>query len=372
MSLVGLAAAVSGCRLIDEALVDCLEEVTVTYRLHLITQKDQEMDDKLGTDKDLPLRMALEDYLADIFVERALDADLNFYSLPADSRVLQARDDWNAAERTCGLEFPAGDYSNLAAANLSGNGVVSLTGSEAGATAYFDQNAEDVVESHKTGLFTGRAPMMRILERTAGQHFDVDLYMANDAGGLVLNVDSCDVRGIRCQIEGLADGFNLQDSTYTYDAHTLVECDLVDAQPYVAPLGGQGGSARPAWVWDEKWDLWKKTPVILCGVGFSSRAASDKLVADQPVYWVLHLYVTIGDGTTTKSTIYAGDRLPAAHLKLIKGWLLGDGSFTPDPPVPPGPGPEPPEPPGPGGDDIVVGVDVELQWSQGPIFNPVL
>ena len=367
MSLVGLAAAVGGCRLIDEELVDCPEEVTVTYRLHLITQKDQEMDDKLGTDKDLPLRQALEDYLADIFVEHANDADLNFYGLPVDSRALQARDNWNAAEKTYRLEFETGDYSNLAATNLSGNDVVSLTGSETAATAYFDQNAEDVVASHKTGLYTGRG-QMRILERVEEQHFDVDLYMANDAGGIVLNVDSCDVRNIRCEIEGLADGFRLQDSTYTYDAHTLVNCDLVNAQPYIDRMAGQGGSERPAWIWDEKWDQWKKTPIIMCGVGFSSRAASDKLIEGQPIYWVLHLYVTIGDGTTTKSTIYAGERLPAAHLKLIKGWLLGDGSFTPDPPVPPGPGPGPE----PGGDSIVVGVDVELAWNQGPVFEPVL
>ena len=71
----------------------------------------------------------------------------------------------------------------------------------------------------------------------------------------------------------------------------------------------------------------------------------------------------------THSTIYVGEPLPAANLKIIIGWLLPDGSFTPDPPTP-GPGPLPPDEPEE--DNLVVGVDVELDWKPGIEFNPIL
>ena len=368
MSIVGLAALSGGCSLIDETLVDCPEEVIVDYHVRLITNKEQELDTKLGTFKNRPLRLAIEDYLSDIFVETAHDADLSFYALPDDEREFHAGEIWNAGEKSYILQLPAGDYNNLVAANLADNGVVRLTGDETSAGSYFDQNAEDVVASHKTGLFTARKTMQIIHDHKVRQHFDVDLFMANDAGGILLNVDSCDFRNIRCEIEGLADGFNLQDSTYTYSAHTLVKADLIDAQPYVDKASVQPQPTVTPVMY--RWELWKRTPVIFCGVGFSSRTSGTLTTFDnQPVYWAVNLYVTLANGSVTKSTVYAGEPLPAANLKLIMGWLLADGSFVPEPPLPPA---GPPEPDEPESDDLVVGVDVELDWKPGLDFDPIL
>ncbi|MBR7026017.1 MAG: hypothetical protein IKI13_00360 [Bacteroidales bacterium] len=368
MSVVGLAVLSEGCSLIDEQLVNCPEEVIVDYHVRLITNKEQELDTKLGTYKNRPLREAIEDYLSDIFVETAHDADLSFYALPADEREFHAGEIWNAGEKSYSLQLPAGDYNNLVAANLADNGVVRLTGDETSAGSYFDQNAEDVVASHKTGVFSARKLMPVIHDHKVQQHFDVDLYMANDAGGILLNVDSCYFSNIRCEIEGLADGFNLQDSTYTYSSHTRVKADLIDAQPYVdrASVLPQP-TVTPVMY---RWQLWKRTPVIFCGVGFSSRT-SDLLTTydDQPVYWAVHLYVTLSNGSVTKSTVYAGEPLPAANLKLIMGWLLSDGSFAPEPPLPPSGPPEPePDPEL----DLVVGVDVQLDWKPGLDFDPII
>ncbi|MBR5735248.1 MAG: hypothetical protein IKX60_00425 [Bacteroidales bacterium] len=368
MSLAGLAFFAGSCSLIDENLVDCPEDIIVDYHVRLITNKEQEMDLKLGTDKDLPLRQALEDYLRDIFVETARDANLSFYTRPADERALNATDVWNSNGRTYELQLQSGDYVNLVAANLEGNGVVSYVGDETSAGASFNQNAKDIVASHKTGLYTARSAM-RILDRTEYQHFDVDLYMANDAGGIVLNVDSCYFSNIRCEIEGLADGFNILDSTYTYNAHTLVKTDLVDAQPYVDKLSKTGGPARTGLYTQHMWERWERTPVIMCGVGFSSRNMTEKFIDGMTVYWILHLYVTLESGSVTHSTIYVAEPLPAGNLKIIVGWLLGNGSFSPDPPTP-GPGPLPPEPPIE--EKVIAGVDVELDWNPGPEFNPSL
>ncbi|MBR6269437.1 MAG: hypothetical protein IKR30_02555, partial [Bacteroidales bacterium] len=46
-AMAGLAGALTlpgGCGLIDEDRVDCPEEITLTYSLDLITNKDEEMD----------------------------------------------------------------------------------------------------------------------------------------------------------------------------------------------------------------------------------------------------------------------------------------------------------------------------------------
>ena len=359
MGVVGLAFFAGSCSLIDEQLVNCPEDIIVDYHVRLITNKAQEMDLKLGTDKDLPLRMALEDYLRDIFVETARDADLSFYSQSTDERTIHFHDIWNAAERSYSLQVFNGGYSNIVAANVDENSVVRLAGDESSAASSLAQNAADVVPSHNTGIFTARKLLQVVDDHRLQQHFDVDLFMANDAGGLLLNVDECDFTDVRCEIEGLADGFKLLDSTYTYGSHTLVKTDLINVAPTLRTTGPNAEPIKP----DplpvvQEWDSWSKTPVILCGVGFPSRIDSDKKVDNKPVYWVMHLYVTLENGSVTKSTIYVAEPLYAAHLKLIKGWLLGDGSFSPEPP----------------GTlkDMLAGVDVQLDWTPGPQFDPML
>ena len=359
MSIVGLAALCGGCSLIDEELVNCPQDIVVDYHVRLVTNKTQELDAKVGTAKDRPLRMAIEDYLSGIFVDTAHDADLSFYVQPDDERTMHAGEIWNASGKTYELKFLTGDYNNLVAANLSDNGVVQLAGDETSAGSYLKQKADKAVESHSTGVFTARKAMQIVLDRKAPQHFDVDLFMANDAGGLLLNVDACEsLESVSCEIEGLADGFRLLDSTYTYDAHTLVKADLIDAQPYIDQLSGGTPSMTAMATDGARWDLWTRTPVILCGVGFSSRNTSETTMDGKPVYWVMHLYATLTDGTVTKSTIYVAEPLPAANLKLIKGWLLKDGSFTPetDPEL----------------DTMLAGVDVQLDWTPGLQFDPIL
>lgn len=359
MGLVGLAALCGGCGLIDEELVNCPQDITVDYHVRLVTNKTQELDAKLGTAKDRPLRMAIEDYLSGIFVDTAHDADLSFYVQPEDERTMHASEIWNASGKTFELKLLTGDYNNLVAANLSGNGVVQLAGDETSAGSFIKQKAGEVVESHSTGIFTARKAMQIVLDRKVAQHFEVDLFMANDAGGLLLNVDACEnLKDVRCELEGLADGFKLLDSTYTYDAHTMVKADLIDAQPYTDLLSANDASMSAMAYEGGRWDLWTRLPVILCGVGFSSREISDTRIDGKPVYWIMHLYVTLTDGSVTKSTIYVGEPLPAANLKLIKGWLLKDGSFTPetDPEL----------------DTMLAGVDVQLDWTPGPQFDPIL
>ena len=368
-----------GCGLIDEDRVDCPEEVTLTYSLDLISNKDEEMDLKLGREKDLPLRLALEDYLKGIFVDKAHDVDLSFYNLrQGGDRTERITEIIDASRREYDIRLVASDYQHLGVANLSGNGPVILSDDEKAENAELKEDAlaATTVESHRTGIFSARKRML--IRKDESQHFDAHLYMANDAVALILNVDSCVFRSIRADFQGLADRFRISDSTYFWDRQIAVAADRVDVEPYLPRVSNNGPSY--IWAYDEYWQLWERTPVMLCAVGFPSRNVASAVIGTTPYIWAVNLYVELMDGTTTLSQLFIGEPLKASNLMIIKGWLDADGSFKSRPSVPinpdptPGPdGPNPPTPPTPPEwVDAVVGVNVTLNWRQGPDFNPDL
>ena len=380
-ALAGLSGALllpGGCGLIDEDRTDCPEEVTLRYSLDLITNKDQELDEKLGTEKDKPIRMALEDYIEGIFVDKAHDVDLSFYDLRQGGvRNDRRQEMMDATERVYEVRVKASDYMHLGVANLSNNGQLVLSDDERAEEAMLkiDALAAETVPSMTTGVFTARKRML-VRKDEDNQVFDAHLYMMNDAAALVLNVDSCEFRSIRCEYADLADRFRINDSTYAFDRLIKVHADQIDVEPYLPRVSGNG----PTYVWpyEEYWTMWTRTPVLFCGVGLPSANVGSMVIGTNPVIWRIILYVELMNGTTTRSELYIGEPLPASSLKIIKGWLLADGSFTGRPAVPinptptPGPdGPYPPTPPVPPGYvDAVVGVNVTLNWQGGPIFTP--
>ena len=379
----GLAGALllpGGCGLIDEDRTDCPEEITLKYSLDLITNKDQELDEKLGTEKDLPIRMALEDYIEGIFVDKAHDVDLSFYDLRKGGQRNERRQEiMDATRREYEVRVKASDYMHLGVANLSNNGQLILTDDEKAEESLLkiDALAAETVPSMTTGVFTARKRML-VRKDEDNQVFEAHLYMMNDAAALVLNVDSCEFRSIRCEYAGLADRFRINDSTYAYDRLIKVHADQIDVEPYLPRVSGNGPSYY--WAYDGYWTMWTRTPVLFCGVGLPSPNVGTAVIGTSAVIWRIILYVDLMDGTTTRNEIYIGEPLPASSLKIIKGWLLADGTFTAIPAVPinptptPGPdGPYPPTPPVPPDYvDAVVGVDVTLNWKEGPGFEPEL
>ena len=338
--LAVVVAALSGCGLIDEALEVCREVFSLFYRLRLITNLPEEMDGQLSDERDRPLQLALEDHLKDIFAEYARDVDLSFYATdPAGQRLEHRSAVMNAGQATYEIALPAADYHHLALANLAGNPVVQLTGADLRDETCLQQQAGEVVDSHTTGLFSARLPLS--VQRNESRTFDVNLYMVNDAGALVVHRDSCDYVSIRAELLDLASGFRVCDSLYDFSARTSVSARLIDAAPFVE-------EGRPQW---------NKLPALLCGVGFPSLDTPVK--ADEAI-WRFALYVTLQDGTTTLSLISIGVPLQAGHLKIIRGYLKPDGRFVPGPP-----GPEPSKEP-------VVGVSVQLDWREGMHFEPPL
>jgi len=373
------AFAPEGCALIDERVKDCPEEITVTCYLNLSSNKDLEMDDKLGTEHDRPVRAALEDYLEHVFVSSVREVDMYFYDQRRRGKMTHEQHEiMDAGEREFEIRLPASDYRVAGAANVSVLPDVALEGAEGNYEVLrLVQKDAELLPSQPSAVFTARQ-RMTVRDRE-DQHFDVRFQMANAAAALIINRDSCDVKGIRAEYSGLSDSFKILDSAYSFNNTTLIGTDLIDIVPFTGSDVDISNEAEP-WVYDLFWTRWKKVPLMVCGVGFPSPNVSSEVVGTYPKIWTIYLYVTLQDNSVTRSEIYIGKPLQAGNLLIIKGWLTGEGAFTGTPehaPYNPDPGgpdfpPEPPEPPEPAGDSTVVGVHVMLNWTEGPVQRPSL
>lgn len=360
IALLGLSLF-SGCGLIDEQLEECREDFSLVYKMRLVTNVQTELQQKLGDPRDLPLQLALEEHLRSIFSGYAHDVDLSFYSTDTIGERKEHRHAiMDAGQVTYEIELPAADYHHLALANLEQNKVVHLEDSEWRDASRLRQQSGDAINSHNTGLFSSRVPMS--VHRDENQQFNVDLYMVNSACALAVNVDSCSFLSIRAEFYDLADGFFVCDSLFTYETNPAVRAEYIDATPYLEEARKRNALTTKAGEPDDS--SWEEMPFLFCGVGFPSRDVSP---ADSDVpgqIWRCVLYVTLSDGSITRSVISVGEPLFAANLKIIRGWLHIDGSFEPG--LPPEPGPPPPI------DDMVCGVSITLGWHEGIHFEPEL
>ena len=351
---------------------DPTEDVKLLCRVQYPTvDVNAELDDKLSSEKDRYIRQALEKYIEPIFYPTVGDIDFSFFNQRQHGeRTFHKTDVMNASEKIFPLDIVASDYRFGGAANLSPNLTVSLTGGETEKELLLQQ-VSGTSDPHRAGIFTFRG--RSYIKKDGGvQEFTSALCMANAAAALILNRDSCDVTGISATFEGFADSFNVLDSLYSFDRNTVVNTDPIDLTSYYGD--GEADATKSVWAYDITWTLWTRTPLMVCGASFPSRNFGSDVIDGKVVIWTIHLLVTLADGSITRNDIFIGQPLQAGHLKIIKGWLLRDGSFTPTPPlVPQGgpsyePGPDPPTPPSPG-DETVVGVSVMLNWQPGATYE---
>ena len=370
--LACLATGLAACVHHDEP--EPGETVTVKAVISLSGYVDEELDFKLGQEKDLPIRKALVDYINPIFYSDAHDIDISLFDQRKHGeRTSLLADAINGLEKVFTLEADASDYRFGTAANLSPNPSVSLSAGDTEQDYSLVQES-GTTDPHRAALFStrGRANV----RKGQGAEFTATLCMNNVVVALILNRDSCEVKSIRATYDGLADSFRILDSLYTYDRQVIVNTDPIDIQPY---LGSDEDltSETDFWSYDLAWTQWTKTPLMVCGTGLPSRNFGTDVIDGKVIIWTIHLYVTLADGSVTKNDIFIGQPVMAGRLKIIKGWLLANGSFTPTPPlepqggfVTPDPEPGPPTPPSP--DDAVVGVNVILQWQEGLTYEPTL
>ena len=368
-------AAAQGC---DVEKPDETQDVGMDLVLSFTNNVEQELADKLSYVKDQPIRAALEDYIAPIFSHDVHDVDLSFYDQRKGGiRTCHVASVLDAEEKVISVRLVPSDYRYGAAANLSKTPTVKLADAEKEAELVILQ-ADGTSESHRAGIFSARKRLL--VRKDAQDQIASTLSMNNAAVALIINRDSCEVRGIRATIEGLADSFRILDSAYTYDRKTVIKADVIDIEPYIQAAAGSDQDlpldASP-WGYDGSWTQWTKTPLMIAAAGFPSRTFGTTVVNSSVVVWTVNLYVDLADGTTTRNDIYIGQPVLAHHLKIVKGWLQADGSFEATPPLPPTPGHggnghEPPTPPTPDDSTAVVGVSVVLNWSKGMSFEPEL
>lgn len=370
--LLLLATAFPACHQPEEEEV---EHVVLHCVLSVPDPPTTELDEKLGSEKDAPIRKALEDYLAPLYRTSVHDIDLSFYDQRRrGERTFRLTDVLDATEKDYPFEIAASDYRFGGGANLSANPSVSLVSgdSEKGLVAFVQKDGTS--DSHRAGLYSMRGRLY--VKKDADTQFSAPLCMNNACAALILNCDSCDVVSVRATVEGLADTFNILDSLYSYERHTVINADVIDLAPYIGS-DEDITSESNTWGYDPSWITWTKTPRMLCVVGFPSRSFGTDVINGKVVIWTVNLFVTLSDGTVTRNDIYMGQPVQANHLKIVKGWLMADGSFEATPPLTPTPGPgggggtTPPTPPSPE-DDTVVGVSVTLNWGDGSTFTPEL
>lgn len=325
-------AVLSSCSMVNEDLSVCTTD-TLDYQLRLVTNITTELETQLSLELDTEVRWMMEEYLEDIFTDYARDVDLSFYdnsALPM-ARLQHRKEQMNGSESSYSLILPARAYRHLAIANIAASKNVTLESDDECYTSSLIQHADgNIVKPHTTGLFTARKDLD--VKNGIDQHFDVRLYMANSASGLVLDMEEAPViKDIRAVVTGFADEFNISDSTYVFNSSADVETELLETQDKGTRCYASVHfpSAEPA-----------ESKVII-------QVDSDQDVSKTPL-WCWKVYVTLEDDSVTESIVNVYTPLRAGHVKILRARVTKGGIVTTT--------------------DAHVGVSVTLDWSQGPEF----
>ena len=333
-----MAAALTGCGLVDEDMSDCENNVDIDYELRLVTNLSAELHTELSTAADVQAVTALRDYFKDVFTDFAHDVDLSFYDVVVpnpevqDEKILHHESHiMDANQSSYTLLIQAHKYHHIAIANLENNPVVSHQGADFYSTSTIMMADKDTVPSFNTGLFSARLPID--IEEGKDQEFDVKLYMVNCATALVIDTTGVRVNGMRAYAKGFADSFRLCDSTFVFDRKQVVEAKSVTVE----------GSKVKCF-----------TTVNMPSQGPETRTIIQIENPDDPQtpgdpFWAYSVYVTQTDGTVTESMLTISRPLRPGHLKVIKAKLLDNGAVQTD--------------------DPTVGVSIRLDWNPGVDIN---
>lgn len=324
--LMALGAILSGCSLIDEDQSDCGKDLGVNYELQLVTNVSTELQAKLGMSTEVSLSASMRTHLGSVFTDHADDVDLSFYDVVGDSlRLHHEQHQMDASRSSYTLMIPVRKYMHLAIANVMENGPVRLVEDETCHSATLLQEEADTVDSHRTGLFTARLPM-DIMEGV-DQQFDVHLYMANCATGLVLDTTAIHVKDIRVLATGFADSFSIADSVYHYRPGVVVRADKVepDEESNEREVCFTAVSFPTRDVVETPKEEEPDTRVVI---------ETDDFVEEEydtePV-WQFHVFVTLYDGSITRTVLNVFKSVKAGQLMILKGRLrAGTGGVEVD------------------------------------------
>ncbi len=305
--LLLIAVATAGCHLIDDDLSGCGVNAIINYELHLITEVQVQIDDKLSSDIDKPVADALQKWSAPYYSGSAHDLDMSFFSLDGTDELLEHKSDIiNANQKSYTLYIPRKDYQHVAVVNIADNNNVSLQGGQYASSMQLVQRAADTLDSHNTAIYAARMPMYMANIET-NLTFNVHLHMVNCGVALVLTADGSTIPKMRSMLlKGTATGFGLNDSTFTYTKSRPIRAEKVMDRCY-AVLALPSPDATPA----------------ECG----NRKVKHATMADNTL-WKVQVFTDMPDGTVTETELSFPYALQAGSLEIIKVHMKDDGSVT--------------------------------------------
>ena len=329
-----LVIAPTSCSVIDDDRSDCEADFFVRYEVTLHTNLTTQVQTVLRSRFETAVADLLEDSLKSIFREFAHDVDLSFYI--NNNRRFHDTHIMDAGQATYDLELPAENYRHLALANIMEERSVSITTPEQADRLFIDQERADTINGHTIGIFSARQDMNII--GNVDQSFDVTLYMVNCASILVVRTDNVDYRDLKVCSSDFADGFLVNDSVYLYRTNPVVT-DLRVTHPPVE---------REVFysVTFPSCDTAEQAQSQTRDVGSNdSQTGAD----DSERIWRKFVYVTLPDGSVTRTVINVRKPLEAGQVMIIYAYMKPDGSvYSPN---------------------VEVGTSVQLNWKRGLIFN---
>ena len=333
--------------MIDEDQSDCGGPAKMDYELQLVTNVSTEVQTQLSAETDVELAATVKDFLGDVFTDYAQDVNLMFFGTGSDSTLLhQDEHIMNNSEHSYTLYIPRQKYMHLAVANIEGDPVVHLEGTESCHTACLRQIDGDTIDSHNTGIFTAR----QLMEMFEGidQTFNVKLYMANCSAMLAVDPQGHDISRMQVFATGFATAFHIADSVYEYTKPApMIRTKRLepDENGHVGFVSVNFPSPEPS------------APQPAQSIDGSTRSVietTDPFIA-QPgdeVLWEFHIFLPQADGTITKTVLGIKEPLRAGQFKIVKAKIGENGAVEPEAPT--------------------VGVSVTLDWKSGGTYNPDL
>lgn len=301
-ALVILTILYTSCSLIDDDLSVCGVDCYVTYDVRMQVNVEAVIEAELATVDDAGAAAALSKWAEPVFSGFAHDLNMLFYDQDQDilQHSMQKIVDSTSASYT--VYVPRGNYYHVAMVNSADN--VNISVEDTAHVSYISliQHAQDTLPSYNTTIYTGRTPIL--LTDSSEQSHHVNLYMATCAVALIVEPDA-QVQDMQVLVSGIASGFRIQDSVYTYTRPALIRMDKISEQCYAA--------------------VTLPSPDAPSGSAPARRHAQDAA----PELWQIRAYTTLSDGSVTETLIDMHSPLAAGTLQLIRVRQAEDGSLQP-------------------------------------------
>lgn len=334
MAAAGLlvAVALTGCTLIDEDISRCNNQARLTYELRLDPEIVQELEDELDLHADEDIRAMLKGYVDGVFTNYARDVDLFFYDTEDPQALLRSMSEkMNSSSNTYAISLPVRSYMHAAVTNVKVSEEVEIAGDESFPDIRLEHKKNgDYYTPQRSGIFTIRRRLD--VGEKANQRFRIKLNMVNAATALILDTGKAtNVTDIRVEVEGMATGYNLKDSTFVFTDGAVFSTEEFS-------IGYKHCYASVHF------------PSHLSLEDMANQEANGTKASDPPYdpekpwHWIV--YATLADGSVTRSILDMSPSVLAGQLKIRNAFVKDNGEV--------------------GSNEVGISINVQLNWQEGP------